>query len=538
MISRRQFLIQTAAATGAGFAGAPHLLSALSQTARAKRCHHYVRLFPAGIASTPGSDMEQGLIELAGKMRGDDSFGDARRISAGYTYLGQFVDHDLTLDITPLDQVRPDKVEQTENFRTPFLDLDQLYGGGPNFARFLYRTHAPAESPEGQERFLLGATASSTVVDGAGHNQTLPSTCNDLPRNSQGIALVGDARQDENLILAQLHVAFLKLHNYVLDHPETLSVSPYYNIEPRFEAARRLVTWHYQWIIRHDFLRTVLDRDVFSQLDSPGYPPLIPGSLTDFQIPVEFSAAAFRFGHSMVRTHYPYNSWHEEASLGNDLFQRTGFGKRENVPVPEDWKISWNRFFQTRTGSTIVNARKIDTRIAEDLYHLTPPQMRAFSGVAKSSSAFAPDPPELPVRTLLRGARMGLPSGEQVASRLARRMPGVRFATEKEITSGPHESILRNPKYGLRGNTPLWYYILKEAEVIDLGDSLGPVGSRIVGDVIVASLAADPNSYVVVAGKDWRPTLWTASPPNGKPNGMAELLGLLTAAEPKACNST
>jgi hypothetical protein len=538
MISRRRFLLSSVA-SGAGYAAAPKLFAA-TQTAANIESHgyHYIRLFPPGAASTPGSDLEKGLIELAGKMKdNEDAKGDSD-IFAGYTYLGQFIDHDLTLDITPLDEVRPQKVEQTRNYRTPFLDLDQLYGSGPDVSSFLYRKHG-SESPQGEERFLLGATTESTVVNSAGHTETLISSCNDLPRNSQGTALVGDARQDENLILAQLHIAFLKLHNFVLNHPAELGKSPYYKIEPAFEAARRVVTWHYQWIVRHDFLRSILDPDLLNQLDSRDYKSLIRGPLKGFQIPIEFSAAAFRFGHSMVRHEYPYNSRHEGAKLVDDLFQRTGFGKTGNVPLPEEWVIGWERFFRLRSPFSVAMARKIDTRITEDLFHLLPPQLRAFSAASNPKTAFAPDPPELPVRTLLRGARMGLPVAQGVARKILLLDPKIRVLSADEIAKGPHQAFLR--QQGFDKDTPLWYYILKEAEVIHSGKRLGPIGSRIVADVILASLAADPKSYINVAGRDWVPTLWRPTPEDETPTGMAELLGLVTSAraeDSKACNNT
>jgi Animal haem peroxidase len=513
MISRRHFLLSSLA-TGAGLATSTGVAAPTpSKIDVAPHGNGYARLFPARPASQPGSTLEKALSDLVLTMKDDDSDSGRGRIAAGYTYLGQFIDHDLTLDITPLDEAWKDPREIT-NFRTPFLDLDQLYGGGPNISRFLYRKHG-SDSPEGEERFLIGKTKKPNGEEGSE---------DDLPRNSQGVALVGDSRQDENLVLAQLHVAFLKLHNLVLDRPELLRASRHYDIKPSFEATRRVVRWHYQWIIRNDFLKTILDPDVFEHLSSHDYKPLIEGSTKDFRIPVEFSAAAFRFGHSMVRNGYLHNKFHDDAKL-DDLFQRTGFGKTGSVPLPEEWVIEWEHFFPRpwpRFGAQ--RARKIDTKVADGLFHLPSIQMRAFNMASTSKSA---DPPELPLRTLLRGARMGLPSGEQVAAEVARRMPGVRIATKEEIESGSGQSILTDPKNGLRRNTPLWYYILKEAEVLQDGNHLGPVGSRIVADVIVAALAADPKSYLSVAGPDWKPTLWNSALEKDPLEEMSKLLKLV-----------
>ena len=193
----------------------------------------YTRMFPrlpAQGATIPR--LEQGLIELGSKMIAaptDRPDPEDPPPMQGYTYLGQFIDHDLTLDLTPLDAATRN-VEHTRNFRTPVLDLDHVYGGGPNLSPFLYSS----DSLPGAERFLIGETAAT---------QDVPASPNDLPRNSQGIALTADPREDENLIVAQLHVAFLKLHNRVLDCLECGRIQ---DVGPEgatlFERARRLVT--------------------------------------------------------------------------------------------------------------------------------------------------------------------------------------------------------------------------------------------------------------------------------------------------------
>ena len=220
--------------------------------------------------------------------------------SAGFTYLGQFIDHDLTLDVTSLELAQPN-AERIRNFRTPFLDLDQVYGGGPNLSPFLYEMHGPP----GNERFLIGMTGKRRS-----EGPDIPSSPDDLPRNAKGIALVGDPRQDENLIIAQLHVAFLKFHNRVMDELDKGGKGKFQSVGPagatRFEQARRLVTWHYQYIVLHEFLGAVIDQKVLEDVQRKCVAPA-DGS-GSFQIPIEFSAAAFRFGHSMVRdTYNDYN---------------------------------------------------------------------------------------------------------------------------------------------------------------------------------------------------------------------------------------
>jgi hypothetical protein len=353
----------------------------------------------------------------------------------------------------------------------------------------------------------------------------------DLPRNVEGIALTGDPREDENLILAQLHVAFLKLHNLIVANPALLNASPWYRRagDTDFAVARRIVTWHYQWLIRHDYLKQVLDPEIFDKLPElegakRNRPPI------DFRIPVEFSVAAFRFGHSMVRDQYKtgVNRQHEDVGLP-DLLGRTGSMGGASPALPAEWVVSWDRFFLHRGGDTahLNRVRKIDTQIANGLHHLE--QLTAKPFAVQTPPVGLPS--ELPVRTLLRGARVDLPSGEDVAREISRRENWIRILTEDEIVSGAHKAILTNPRYGLLGNTPLWYYLLKEAELHtngagQPGRSLGPLGSYLVADVILDALTADPDSYL--SAPNWSPTIPAMS--GGQGDSMSNVLTFIAAA--------
>jgi hypothetical protein len=443
--------------------------------------------------ATPGLAQEEGLIKLGANMKDDpNSRPDPKQPPpmAGYTYLGQFISHDLTLDLTPLDQAHP-HAERIPNFRTPFLDLDHVYGGGPNLSPFLYdRT-----SKRGEESFLIGDTTPSSV---GGRN--FPSTQDDLPRNSQGIALVGDPRQDENLIIAQLHVAFLKLHNRVLDGLKRGEIKS--TGATLFEQARRIVTWHYQWVVRHDFLREILDPKIFEQTFSGEQDERKDEG--GFQIPVEFSVAAGRFGHSMARDEYFINDTHTEASLGEDVFRLTGTRGGACPHLPADWVIAWERFFFVGSGSGLVrHSRAIDTRIVQALHEADQPNAQA-----------------LPVKTLLRGKRVGLPSGQDVA-----RACGLDPLNPEQIAEGPDKEILI--AFGYDSKTPLWYYILKEAELTAKGAHLGVLGSKLVAGVVMAAILRDPDSYRSVDQR-WIPTL--PGPENSKLFGMADLLRFAGAA--------
>jgi hypothetical protein len=463
--------------------------------------------------------LEEGLIALGEDMRDDSNEIPERLgklIAAGYTYLGQFIDHDLTFDIIPLHAANPD-AERRQNYRTPFLDLDQLYGGGPTLSPFLYRNR---QQDRGKESFLLGKTrtvsspaptATPSPTPAAGTQDALGD---DLPRNSEGIALVGDPRQDENLIIAQLHVAFLRVHNWVLNKLESGKLKSGPEGATCFEQARRLVTWHYQWIVRNDYLEKILDKDVYAEITKPEYEPRMASRPGDFRIPIEFSGAAFRFGHSMVRNQYEFNPDHREATL-KELLRHTGIGGEACPSLPAEWKIRWTKFFEAGAGMTARASNPIDTRIAGGLYELskdTKGDPRGLFAATMPGESARCNPPtvkagedDLPVITLLRGARMELPSGQAVARAL-----GVEPLTDDEIIKYnghmSHKETLI--KYGFQKDTPLWYYILKEAEVRERGCRLGPTGSKIVGDVIMSALLNDPNSYLSVKTSDgWKPTL-------------------------------
>jgi len=425
---------------------------------------------------------------------------------AGYTYLGQFIDHDLTFDVTPLRLAGKASVDDTPNFRSPRLDLDQLYGGGPTVSPFLYRR----DSPSGAERFLIGVTTSNLV-----DSHIFEASSNDLPRNSQGVALTSDPRQDENMIIAQLHVAFLKLHNLVLEWLEQgklKSSSP--SGATLFEQARRVVTWHYQWVVRNDFLREILDPDVFKRL-SDDTPKNGGKKQREFAIPVEFSMAAFRFGHSMVRDEYFINEKHDQVNL-KELLHLTGAGGGVFPGLPADWAVDWQRFFFIGAGRDSARAsRAIDTRIAAGLHGVSNSVIRLFTAASNLVSASADETSDLPVRTLVRGARTGLPIGQDVAEELRVPLP----LSPAEIAQGAHEKILTN--YGFDKETPLWYYILKEAEVRNNGENLGRVGSIIIANVITEALWADPDSYLSV-DPNWIPTL--PGPRNPKLFGIGHSL--------------
>lgn len=463
---------------------------------------HYSRLFPTPARPLSESDQEK-LIKLGEAMRYDIEREGTLTPRVGYTYFSQFVGHDLTHDATPLGgpYLAP---EETPNHRTPYLDLDHVYGGGPEQSPELYC------GEPGAELFKLGVTTPT------GYPRDLPI--------EDGTVLLGDGvdRRDlDNLMLRQLHALFLKFHNEAVRQlcAKSPTVIGTESLGPAriFERAQRLVRWHYQWIVRHDLLPRILDSSVWTRQDRTAWAS--SRSNGAFAIPIEFSLAAFRFGHSMVRNAYGLNCRQKRVTI-SDLM---ALGHAPSS-IEDDFVIEWGRFFDGLPGSgPVASSAFIDTSIASPLHDLPPAIIRLSNTMER-----AIEPPRLPVRTLLRGARAKLPSGQEVADVLAKQ--GVIKSEERlttaqltQDTCNRSGSVLR--EVGLAENTPLFYYLLKEAEVLAAGLTFGPIGSYIVAAVIERALKSDPNSYLSVMGPDWKPPLWCF--PNGLHQQVTSMIRII-----------
>jgi hypothetical protein len=391
-----------------------------------------------------------------------DPAGDNPDIPSGYTYLGQFVDHDITFDpVSNLDRLNdPDALH---TFRTPRFDLDSLYGSGRTVSPHLYDQDDPFK--------LLVGRNSDPIQEPV-----------DLPRNQQGRALLGDPRNDVTVIVGQLHLVFIRFHNAVVDHLRM----QFFPEEELFDEACRLVRWHYQWVVVHDHLRRVAGGDVVDEVlvvhpetgASEARLRFYKWRAQPF-MPVEFSVAAYRYGHSMVRPGYRLNDTIPRAGEGdtvpiltdilvpNPLQHLGGFRA-----LPKDWTIDWRYFFAVDAAHHPQPSRRIDTRISEPMRHLPVVDDDQRRSIA--------------LLNLRRGVALQLPSGQAVAGAMGTAVPDATL--------------------GLTGEAPLWYYLLKEAEVQAEGRRLGPTGARIVAEVLVGLLVADPSSFLRTAPA-WRPEL-------------------------------
>ena len=368
-------------------------------------------------------------------------------IPAGFTFLGQFLDHDITLDTTPLDEQRGDP-KALAQYRSPRYDLDSVYGGGPTVRPELY-------DPENPAKLRLGG------------GNGMPD---DLPRTSSGRAVIGDERNDENLLVAQIHAGFIKFHNRVVDHLGGGDV---------FAEAQRLVVWHWQWVVLHDFLPRIVDPALLATiLEEPDRGPARarlqlykPKNPNKPMLPVEHAVAAYRFGHSMVRGRYNVNGPPGGAATIAIFGKEPGVGNLNGGrQLPPELVVNWRNFYEFPDAPRPTRARRIDTVISAPLYDMPdPPSPASMRSLAE--------------RNLLRGSRVGLASGQDVA-----RAVGVTPLTNAEL------GITDDP--GWRGQAPLWFYVLKEAELLDEGRRLGPVGGRIVAEVLVGLLALDKGSYL------------------------------------------
>jgi hypothetical protein len=324
------------------------------------------------------------------------------------------------------------------------------------------------------------------------------------------VAIIGDPRNDENMIISGLQAAMIKFHNNVVDLLAARNRRA--DADEIYRTARRLVTWHYQWIIVNEFLPAVIGRERVGRLLARRervFPSQVPF------IPVEFQGAAYRMGHSMVRPSYRANfngiRGSDPAAAGAPffgmIFDPAGEGQADPVDLrgftraPRRF-IGWQTFFKFDATSFRPNKR-LDTTISTALFDLPLPTIAGNE----------PNPTSLPQRNLLRHVTWGIPSGQAIAAEL-----GATALTRRDLDE------LR--PLGLADSTPLWFYVLREAQLQHDGLQLGDVGANIVGRVFIGMLQLDRDSYLADEPR-WRPTLPDRS---GRVTGQFTIADLLTFA--------
>ncbi len=460
----------------------------------------FTRLGPKGARLS-----DSALARVAGAMTSGEPRRDGR-IPAGYTYLGQFVDHDLTFDKTEValgERVTPAQLVQA---RSPSLDLDSLYGVGP-------QDPVSARFYEDDTHLKMGKTVA------IGPDEAREGF--DLPRRTSGTAVqkrkavIPDPRNDENLAVAQTHLAFIRFHNRVVDTlPSSVPAAQ------RFVTAREIAVKHYQWMLRHDYLPRICDgavvRDVFKNLRKVFEVGAAPTDVPT--MPIEFSVAAFRLGHSMVREEYNWNKRFDFGSGFLDfLFDFSGLSGDlgGNPRLPSNWIADFRRLYDfdeaDRDDLTVPAARfnramRIDTALVRTL--------RRLRGVAAGETS------NLALRNLLRAKMLRLATGQQMARLLRSKGVAVTTLTRSQIRNGRNgaelEGLTAAQRDAFLRDTPLWFYILREAE-LDRGKLRG-VGARLVAETF--HRAMEGSEFSIVRDPSWRPTLG----PDSKTFRMVDLL--------------
>ena len=425
-------------------------------------CTVQMQVLPTGPKVGPMFD-----VNISEPVPGNDD--NPTNVPSFFTYFGQFLDHDMTLDTLPLptELVDPSTIP---NNRDPRLNLDTVYRGGPDANPELYEADGKHLKVNGRDL----PRDPSCVVPTLLVSSLTPCA-----------AIIGDGRNDENQVIAQVHVAFLRAHNRLIDQGY------------KFEQARELMRWRHQWIVVHQFLPEILDPGVYADVFRPDGKIQTkyydPKNANKADMPVEFSVAAYRFGHSQVRRAYNITQGGGRVQVFNGTAGDLHGGRQ----IATDHTIFWPNFLivdgqpttgQPRTTQPVANiSRKIDTTLSSGLFLLPIP------GAATEGSAI------LAKRNIQRARGYGLPSGQAVAARL-----GIPALSNAEIAADNNIPRLRlaitDPAY--QDKLPLWLYILAESQIVHNGAKLGPVGSRIVAEVIGGLLAADNRSYY---RKHWMP---------------------------------
>ncbi|HWC40214.1 MAG TPA: peroxidase family protein [Acidimicrobiales bacterium] len=405
-------------------------------------------------------------------------------MTAGSTFVGQFTDHDITFDQTSQLGV-PQNPLTSPNTRTPALDLDSVFGGGPQLRPDLY-----VPNPD-------GSVGPKLKIGSGGVHEDVPRVANGDGTYS---AVLGDPRNDENVIIAGLHCGHILFYNRVIDELDSHDLSAFPSARGAdrsnryfaFLIGREVTLWHYQWLLVNEHLPQIVGQDMVDDVLRHGNRFYRPPRGDAF-MPIEFGAAGYRFGHSMVRPSYRANftsGTGDSTVPTKDPFFALVFDANQpafsgpitsdrddllgGFPAPRRY-IGWQTFFDLGDGQ-VKNNKKVDAIVSSVLFTLPVPAIAPHTQTS---------PTVLPQRNLLRQLTWGLPSGQAIA-----RAMHVDPLTPTDLSdiAGVYEPF--------GSSTPLWYYVLAEGKVAADGVHLGPVGGRIVAETLIGLLRADPNSYL------------------------------------------
>lgn len=462
----------------------------------ADRHGDYIRRFPPrqNLVGSLESDEVRRFAEI---LKGEPENGEHPDLGAAYTYFGQFVTHDISAFGTP----HADRHEHItpKNLRTPYLDLDSLYGGGPNVMPFLY------EGGLGPKFIIGGKSDLKFRARRDDCQRSRRAEIDDIPRNQQDVALVADSRNDSTVMIAQMHLAFLKAHNRIVDMVRDEGID---NPVRVFEEAKRRLTRHYQWVVTKDWLPKILNgvcaAELETKIEEVQRRPIDRAQLVPPKIALEVVMGVLRFGHSMVRSRYVLNEKMAEpmpltVDVANfDWFNAPYRSVAGYYPIRNDWWINWSFFLpispETReaisvppdahfAGRAYQRAHRIGPGLSSHMRNIHP---RLMQQPGRMSIAEA---------TISSGRAMRLADGPTVARHLG----------FKPV--GPEDE-------------PLWLYVLNESVREEEGLRLGSVGSRLLLDTFWDVLVNDPDSYLIPANDRFIPSLSR----RGKSFDLADLL--------------
>lgn len=414
----------------------------------------------------PFRPTDEALNKLAEFMATKPSLGRSK-MPAGFTYLSQFVTHDIALDMSGVEPWGPPTTGIIKNGRTPNFNLENVYG--LNFPIPTTRLETNSNTC-----LRIGMTSGASFP-------------NDLPRKSGSkLADIEDERNDENLVVAQLHLAFLRFHNAIVKKrgkPDTIDT---------FLETRQIVIRHYQWIILNDLLPRIVKKDILEDVINNGNKSYKPSDDNIF-MPLEFAFGAYRFGHSMIRDLYNWNRnfnkfTNTKGANVYDLKKFTGSSckhfhcleGKENLPSL--WIINWNWFFDindsmTNENKTFFNfAKKIETSITSSLGKLNP-DPDTWHKFNKFYS--------LPAHDLYRSRFVKLSPGQAIATKI----DSINVLSTQDLG----DLLTTELNNAFSNEIPTWFYLLAEAELSqndddEYGETLGNVGSRIVAEVFIELL--------------------------------------------------
>ena len=447
----------------------------LGQSAYCKRGHgqdrsdRFGRMFPHLAPAYVSAAVLADIGRQGEAMDGGSKKDRTKTVPVGQVIFGQFVDHDITLDV--MSQFgRVNDPHDITNQRTPTLDLDCVYGAGPEPHPFLYHNSGVFAGA----KLLTGADEPGADANAAEDLFRAPA----VPGGGRGPAIIGDPRNDENRVVSQMQLAMIRFHNKLCDD---IHAATGHDGSELYEEARRQATWHYQWAVVNDFLVHMCGSPVVTDILACGRKYYCP---SEPFIPVEFSVAAYRFGHSMVPMKINIRK-------GGGLKEFFGpvLGEGFSPVASENAVVEWGELLETGGPGSVQKAEKLDTKLATDLL--------ALPFITSGEASLA-------TRNLLRGNSFLLPGGDKVAEAMERPATEIKKVMKK-VAEVSGDRIIEG--------VPLWLYILAEAEKIgretdpgkfDRGEGLGPVGARIVAEVIVGLLELDPTSYLG-GNRNWVP---------------------------------